>query len=398
MSPGKWLAAFNNVLWRELHQMAQSHQLIIFCFLVPLFWILVVWGLLGQGLVQKVPVALTDQDQSAKSREAIRALEACRAINFIYFSSPDRALSAMRSGFVYAFFLIPAGYERDKLKGQGGTVVAWLDENRYAVAGVLEAQASAAIQALNNSALDVKIMETGASPAEAERMLDLVHADFYPLGNVETSFLGFLGSTLIPSLIMIGAMFSFVTAFLRELWNKSVNSWLECADNRLIPALLGKLLPYYLAYTLIFIFYLALFIGEGQFSLTGSFWIWLALGMACLACFASSAILVAAVAPTWRMALVISAGYAAPALPFSGFSMPLDSMGHAVAIFGRFLPLTWYIQGQSQQWTLGASLADMGNAFGGLGALFILTIFVALPLFRFSFNRKARKEADLWKA
>lgn len=391
----KWLSALNSVLLREFRQIAQSPQLIIFCFLAPIFWMLIVWGLLGQGLVQKVPTALIDQDKSAQSREVINALEACRAIKFINFESPNQALSAMRSGAVYAVFLIPPDFAREKLKGNGGSVIAWLDENRYAVAGVLEAQASAAIQALNNSDLVSKIFETGAAPAEASRMLSLVHADFYPLGNAETSFLAFLGSTLLPSLIMIGAMFAFVTSFLRELWHKSINQWLACAQNSLIPALLGKLIPYYFAYTLIFIFYLALFSGEGQFNLTGSLWIWLALGMACLACFAASAILIAAIAPTWRMALVMSAGYAAPALPFTGFSIPLDSMGHAVSIFARFLPLTWYIQGQSQQWTLGANIDDMGSSFGGLSVLFILTISAALPLFRWSFNRKAKKEAAL---
>ncbi len=393
MKPFTSLACLNAVLNRELRQMAASPQLLIFCFLVPLLWMLLIWALLGQGLIQKVPVALTDQDQSLQSREAIRALQACRAIDFINFESPAQALSSLRAGSVYAFFLIPSGYARDELGGKGGTIVAWLDENRYAVAGVLEAQASAALQALNNAALSAQIMDAGASPAQAARILNAVHADFYVLGNVETSFLAFLGSTLMPSLLMLGAMFAFVTAFLRELWHHSIQDWLLCADNRLLPALLGKLLPYYIAYALIFLFYLALFSGEGQFNAAGSLWIWYALGLACLACFAASAILVAAIAPTWRMALVLSAGYAAPALPFSGFSMPLDSMGHMVAIFGRCLPLTWYIQGQSQQWTLGANLADMGSSFGGLASIFIITISAALPLFRWSFNLRAAREA-----
>lgn len=392
MKPSHWFLPMDAVLFREIRQMLESPQLLVFCFVVPLFWLLVIWGLLGQGVVQKVPVALVDQDNTQESRNLIRALDACRAISFVNFNSPNLALSSMRSGETYGVFLIPEGYAREKLSGKGGTLAVWLDENRYAVAGVLEAQTSAALTALSNEATSLKIMETGATPAEALRILSDIHADFYSLGNMETSFLAFLGSTLIPSLIMLGAMFAFITAFLRELWHKSVNEWMQVANYRLFPALIGKLLPYYAGYILIFLFYLALFTGEAGFTVTGSLWIWFALGALCLACFAASAILIAAIAPTWRMALVICAGYAAPALPFTGFSMPLDSMGQIVAIFGRCLPLTWYIQGQSQQWTLGANLADMGDSFGGLAVIFIVTLCMALPVFRLSFNLRARKE------
>lgn len=393
MSPTAWLQACLATAERETRQMLANRQLIFFCFFLPLVWLLIVWGLLGQGIMQGVPVGLVDQDNSAQSREAIRAISACRAVKFERYGEPDSAFGDLERGKIYALLLAPAGYGRHELEGKGGSLVLWLDENRYAVAGVLSNEIASALQALKAEKMRLEIMRLGLSPAQTSRFVSVVHDEFYVLGNLQTSFLAFLGSTLMPGLIMIGAMFTFVTAFLRELWHHSFSAWITVADCCTSAAITGKLLPYYFAYTVIFLFYLALFAGEGGNMASGSLLLWLGLGLACMAAFAGAAIIVAAIAPTWRMALVISAGYAAPALPFSGFSMPLDSMSFGAAAFGRCLPLTWYIQGQSQAWTLGANLADMGTSFGGLVCIIIVTWVAGVPLMRWSANRHARKEA-----
>lgn len=387
-----WFLAVGAVAQRELTGIAHNRQLIFFCFILPILWLLVVWGLLGDGVMQHVPVALVDQDHSPQSRAALRAIAACRAVRFVPFQEPDAALGAMRGGEVYGVLLVPAGYGHRELQGSGGTLALWLDENRYAVAGVLASEITSAVRSLTAAKTSLQVLRLGASPTEARRLLNVVHDEFYVLGNLQTSFLAFLGSTLMPGLIMIGAMFAFVTAFLREWWHNSFGQWIVAARGHTGAAICGKLLPYYLGYAFIFLFYLALFLGASGNRAAGSLLLWLALGLACLAAFAGAAIVVAAIAPTWRMALVISAGYAAPALPFSGFSMPLDSMAFAVAAFGRCLPLTWYIQGQTQAWTLGADLAAMGTAFGGLACIAIATWIAGWQLMRLSANRHARRE------
>lgn len=393
MKRGSWLLAFTRVFRREINGIYNNTQLVIFCFYAPALWLLVVWALLGQGVVTHVPVAFIDNDNSPLSRETARALASCRAVKLISYMEPERALADMRAGAVYGVALIPAGYAREKMSGRGSSLVLWLDENRYAAATMLRAAINSALQSLDDENTMRLALQTGAGPADARRIIAAVHSDFYSLGNMEGSFLAFLGSTLLPGLIMIGAMLTFVTAFLRELWHSSIKEWLDAAKGRVTAAVAGKLLPYYAVYSIIFIFYIALFSGEGGFNFTGSLITWIALGMGCLADFAAMAVVVAAISPTWRMALVISAGYAAPALPFTGFSMPLDSMGAGAAMFARCLPLTWYIQGQSQEWTLGASLSSMGDTFAGMTCLFILTICVGLPLLRWKCDSHiARKQ------
>lgn len=104
------------------------------------------------------------------------------------------------------------------------------------------------------------------------------------------------------------------------------------------------------------------------------------------------AILATALAPNWRFALVLCAGYAAPALPFTGFSIPLESMGEYTRMFAQCLPLTWLIQGQAQQWTLGSPLAHTGNVFPAFGLLFLVPLIPGFLLLRRKYTRMAAKE------
>ncbi|MDE7370658.1 MAG: ABC transporter permease [Desulfovibrio sp.] len=391
-APRRWFAGVFGSMVRECREWAGNAREVIFCNIMPLVWMLIVWGLLGQGIMTRVPVALVDEDKSSASREVIRALDANRALGLESYENSIGALAAMRQGAVYGVIVIPAGYMRDALTGAGGTVVIHTDENRYAVGGTFAIETAEVMDGLSQERTAQKLLQAGAGATGAERILSLVHPDFYRLANMGSSFLIFLSSTLIPGLIIIGATFAFMTAILREIWNRSVAAWLASAGGSFGAALVGKLTPHYVYYCLVILFYIALFSGYGGFAPAGSVITWFFCGAAAVAAIAAMCVLITGIAPTWRLALVISVGYAAPALPFSGFSIPLDSMDAGVRFYADFLPLTWYIRGQSQVWALGAGLDELGTTFLALGLLFVVPLIIGLPFFRRKYGRFAASE------
>ena len=387
--PRRWLDGVLASMRRECVLWAGNAREVVFCDIMPLVWMLVVWGLLGQGIMTKVPVALVDEDKSTLSREVIRALDAARPLGLESYENSIGALAAMRQGAVYGVIVIPFGYMRDTLTGRGASVIIHTDENRYAVAGTFALEAASVMDALGQERLAEKLLRAGTGVSGAERILGLVHPDFYRLGNMGSSFLVFLSSTLLPGLITIGAIFAFMSAILREVWDGSVAAWLASAGGSHTAALLGKLTPHFAYYCLVFLFYMALFSGYGGFAPAGSVITWFFCGAATLAVMAAMSVLITGIAPTWRLALVLAVGYAAPALPFSGFSIPLDSMDAGVRFYADFVPLTWYIRGQAQVWVLGAGLGEMGATFLALGLLFVVPLIIGLPFFRRKFSRLA---------
>lgn len=184
-------------------------------------------------------------------------------------------------------------------------------------------------------------------------------------------------------------MLGFMTSIARELWSNNVKAWLESGHGSVSAAVAGKLIPHYAYYCLVFLFYIALFAGQGGFAPSGSILLWFVFGALCLAVFCAMSILIYAVAPNWRFALVVASGYAAPALPFTGFSIPLDSMGEYVRAFAQCLPLTWLLQGQAQVWTLDSSLRTTGHTLFAFFLLLILPLAAGYPLFRKKIKKKA---------
>ena len=385
-----WIQAIARTTVRECREWTFGE--FFFCAIMPLFWVLVVWALLGDGVMTKLAVAFVDDDKSPMSREVARAFEATRTFRLIHISSREKAMRQMRQGTIYGVLAVPFAYSRDMLNGLGSSVILYVDENRYAIAGTLQADASAVMSALSEQGMFAQALRTGVGTAGVERILEVVHSEFYAMGNMQFSFLAFLGASLIPGVIMVGAMLGFVIAFVREDRLNKIAEWLACADYSVSAAITAKLLPHYALYCFFFLFYIALFCGYGGFHPAGSIFLWFACGACCLAVFAAMAVLIAGISPNWRLALVLASGYAAPALPYTGFSIPLDSMSEAARIFGQCLPLTWLIQGQAQQWTLGASLSNMGTTFLAFGILFILPASAGYFIFRAKISTVASRD------
>ncbi len=317
-------------------------------------------------------------------------LSSIRAIKPVVINTQAEALEELKKGTVYGIISIPFGYMKDTLSGRGSSISVYLDENRYAVAGGIQGDISGLMSALKLQQTAKSSLATGIGPAGARRLVEVVHSDFYALGNMGMNFNAFLGSNLIPGVLFLGSMFCFVTAIIREDYRNSIKDWLDNADNSMTAALVGKLAPHYFIYSLIILWYLALFAGQGGWAPSGSLFVWFASALMCLAAFLGAAILICAIAPTWRFALVVASGYAAPALPFTGFSIPTDSMSPVVQFFAELLPLTWFIRGQSQQWVMGANVLDMGEIFSSLGLLIIIPLIFGIPLLKRKYFRKEK--------
>lgn len=395
LSPLGWINAAAAVAHREMGRLLRTPQEIIVCGFLPLFWVVVVWVLLIQGVITKVPVGIVDNDHSQLSRTLVTQMAAMRTIEPIPYNTHLEADKALRAGSVYGFIEIPFGYAKDVTKGSGAPFVVYLDENRYAVAGTIQAELSSLATAVTQQRMAPTVMLTGSGVSGAKRLLSGVHPDFYALGNMQFSFLAFLGSNLMPGIIMLAAILSFVTAIVRENFQYQITDWFDTAQGSVTAALFGKLLPHFIFYCMIVAAYIALFAGFCGFSPAGSLWIWFLCGAACLCVLACTAVLIIGIAPTWRFALVVTSGYAAPALPFTGFSMPLDSMSTVARLFCKCLPLTWFIEGQTQQWTLGSKFWEMGSTFTAFALLAFIPLLIGIPVFKWKYGKFAKKEKVL---
>ncbi len=103
-------------------------------------------------------------------------------------------------------------------------VLFYLDENRYAVAGTLQADLTSVATAISQERMIKTSMLTASGVKGAERLVTGLHSDFYALGNMQFSFLAFLGSNLVPGVIMLllPSYLSFHPLFVRTINTESM--------------------------------------------------------------------------------------------------------------------------------------------------------------------------------
>lgn len=373
MSLKDWLNVSSAVFRREMLRICNSPAEIVLCWIMPLIWMLIIWGLVGTGLMQDLPVAFVDNDHSKISRQIGFDLDSIRTIRPISYSNTAEGMEALKSGKVYAMLVIPKDYSRDLTSGVGQSLVLYLDQTRYSIAGSIRGDITEYLKHFLKENIKQSSYLAGGGVSVAERRLDVLKEDFFSIGNPAFSFLPFLGSTLLPGLLQLAAALGFAACLIRESYNGTVANWLATARGSVSAALFGKILPCYFFYCLLFFWYLALFLGQGGIQFNGSLLIWSLAGFLLIAGMAAAVIFFYSIAISWRLLLVLVSGYAAPALPFSGFSIPLDSMGPAVAAFAKILPITWFIRIQEQQWILGANFSQCALHF-----LFLILL-VAIP-------------------
>ena len=109
---------------RQLRQMC-SRWLYLFAMLViPIVTGLFLLSLMSNGLPMHIPVAIVDLDNSSMSQKLVRTIASAQEIRVVEKAhSEAEAMSLIKKGEIYGFYVIPKDFARDVL-GQRSPEIA----------------------------------------------------------------------------------------------------------------------------------------------------------------------------------------------------------------------------------------------------------------------------------
>ena len=356
----------------------------------PLLWCFLLILALGDGLMQQLPVAVTDLDRSAASREVVQVLSALPSVRLVPFADPLSADRALRNASVYGSITIPKDFELDRRRGVGSPVALQINKSYYAVGTILEVDLKTALSSLKVQGAAVQLTQRGGTFAENARHLRLSLPEVYFAGNTGFNFAAYLLPTLIPGVMALGALLGFVASLVREWREERTGAWLAAAGGSATAAVAGKLAPWLFVWLVAGAAWVAGFAGVAGWGVTGSLGLWILATWLLVLAMASLAVLAVAVAPTWVLALSACICLVAPTFPFTGFSFPLDSMSAGAQLLGVFLPLTHYLKLQAAVWVLDAPADVLARHLLNLAAFTLVMGPAGLALFA----RRLRKRAS----
>lgn len=369
------------VVKREMKRLV-SHPLYFFCMLIaPVFSVVFFLTLMQEGLPTNMPVAVVDLDNTATSRNLIRQLDAFEqtAVAFQTTSFTEARLEVQK-GNVYGIFYIPSGFSVEASTGKQPQLSFYTNAS-YLIAASLLFRDMKTMSVLAGAAVGLQTgTAKGYTKEQIMGQLQPIVVDTHAIGNPWLNYSIYLNNIMplgvLQLLIFLITVFSIGT----EIKYATSRKWLQSGEHSLLVALIGKLLPHTIIFTMVGFLIAAILYGFNSFPLHNG---WLPMLVALfLLVIASQAmgVFMIGVLPTLRLGLSFASLFGMLAFSFVGLSYPVLDMYPPIQALATLFPLRHYFLIYVDQALNGRDLIYSWSEYVWLLGFLILPLFIGKNL------------------
>ena len=364
------LKQFQQLMARSARQLCERKVYFFAMIVVPVAMAFFFLSLLGEGLPVEVPTAVVDLDNSSLSRRITRNLGSMETVDIsMKLSSYDEAMQMVRQGEIFGFFYIPRDMQRDALAGNTPTIT-YYSNMTYFVPGTLAYKGFKTMAVSASGAIvQGKLINSGVGENTASVLLQPVVIDVNGIGNPWMNYSYYLTTSFMAGVLELMIFLVTVFSICTEMKYNTSPEWLRMSNGSIIGAVMGKLIPQTVVFTIVGIFLNVLLFKFYHFPMNGSWW-WLTVAMILYvpAC-QGFALLITSIIPNMRLAISICSLLGILAFSIAAFSFPVQSMYGSVGIFSFILPVRYYF------------LIYIDKALNGIDIYYSRYYYVALLIF-----------------
>lgn len=352
------------------NQLVSRRVYFVLMIAVPLFTLFFFYNLMEEGLPLHVPSDVVDLDHSTLSRRVTRNLGAGEYNEITALpESYHEALALVREGEIMAFFVIPRDFERDALSGRP-TSITYYSNMAFFVPGTMAYKGfkSTAISTVGGLSV-ATLTAVGLPESTIGEMINPVNININCPGNPWLNYNYYLTNSFIPA--MLALLVALVTAYtlLVEIKHGTSRRWLEASGHSMIVAVMGKLIPQFVVWSVVGNALLAGLYGFCHFPMNCPLW-HMILAMELLI-IASQwfAVVISCAIPNLRYSVSICSLTGILAFSIAAFSFPVQQMYGSIGIFSYILPIRYYF------------LIYVDQALNGIALYYSRWYYVALLVF-----------------
>ncbi|WP_261868386.1 ABC transporter permease [Budvicia aquatica] len=320
---------FNRSFNVEAKAASRSVVLHWLTWIFPLMLFILISANFSAGTLLELPVAAVDNDNSILSKRLIRDLDAGSHAQVSQYSEGlERALSDLRSANIYALLYIPHNFEADVLAGRQPSAVLYYNALFYG-AGLYSTQDFPGLTAEISQEYTAIISTAIGKPLPA---LATVNLSYESLFNASGNFIYY---QLFAATIHILQLFV-VTCTIYVLSRRKM----LLAARPFSLALMGKLAPYTISYTILLMVQLAALVIYSGASVNGNPLFMLAIGFFYIMAAQSIGLLLFTFTKDIITAYTLIGLLVGVAMTYSGIAVPELSMPLIAQIIANIEPLT----------------------------------------------------------
>ncbi|MDD4921372.1 MAG: ABC transporter permease [Bacteroidales bacterium] len=377
------------VFVRELRRMVSRPIYLLMTILIPLGFLLFFGTFMPEGLPERLPIGIVDQDHSSLSRNIIRQIDATQQTRVVaHYLHYSDARNALQKGEIFAFITIPDKLMSDVMSGLQPTIDFYYNETFLIPGSLVLKNLSTLLTTISAGANLQSRQARGQTPEASMGQIQPIAPEFHALGNPYVNYSVYLIQVLLPGLLQLMILIATVYCIGIELKKNSSAKWLRIARGSFFKALLGKLLPYTIVFTCMAFIYDIFLFKIMHYPLNNSIaWMFLASFFLVIAAQAIATLMIG-VFPVLRDGLSFAGLYGVLAFSYSGLSFPIEGMPALLQGLSYLFPLRWFFK------------VYQGIALNGTSPVYsipyyvLMLLFLLLPLLIAKRLGKAMKEQN----
>ena len=380
------------ILKIALRECGNLRKNLVYLFCMVFFPILVTvffTTMMSDGLPTKMPVGVVDNDNTSTSRAIVRKLDSFQASHVVeHYPNINEARKAIQRNKIYAFLYIPKGTTDGLLSAQQPKISFYYSQASL-VAGALLYRDLKTVSMLGSAAVGQSTMRAkGYTDGQIKTFLQPIVIDLHMIGNPWASYNYYLSTMIIPGILMLFMFLITAYSLGAEIKFGTAKEWMAMANNNILVALTGKLLPQFLIFLTIFYSFMYYLFGILNFPHPGGIVMILVLGLLTVLASIGFGIFAFGLMPSLRMSLSVCSLWAVLGFSMSGATFPIFAMHHSIEALAQLFPLRHYYMIYQICIFNGYTFVD---AWFNIMALLI---FMALPFFVVNKIRKAMLEYE----
>ena len=181
------------VLLRELRRMTSRRIYLGAAVVLPLFLIVFMATIFGDGQMRRLPIGVVDGDNTATSRGIVRSMEAVPTFGVVrHYADDAEARAAVNRREVYGYLSIPPRFEEAMMRGMGATLCYYYHYALLAVGGEVMSAFETALIPVRMAPIVGEAMALGAEEENIETFLLPMTADDHALYNPSLDYAEYL--------------------------------------------------------------------------------------------------------------------------------------------------------------------------------------------------------------
>ncbi len=250
------LKRIHAIALRELKSYSRR-PLFLFCMVIaPVLCAVFFVTLMDSGLPVKLPAGIVDEDNTSISRTIVRTIDALEETDFtVAYPTFADARKAMQRGEIYSFFYIPKGTTQKALSHRQPKISFYTNEAFFVPGSLLMKDFRTASELSGLALTRETLYAKGATEKQAMEIIQPIVIETHPINNPTLDYSVYLNNILVPGILILLIMLSTSYTIGME-WKYTTQKQLYAmSGNSPAIALLGKLVPQTILFTLIFVFY-----------------------------------------------------------------------------------------------------------------------------------------------